>query len=173
MWAFKNETLKQANPHLMIINHINFSIIITYVFFLHFCTWNISFNEEIMRHDGCEQTTIILKPNLYRLGALKISKLVKGQLRGKNPKKSIFFFYKQKQGLYLPDLHFLYSFLLFTMHRAYFFHRFNKNNFPLSFLDMKLPYEPVCPFVCWLVGWSVCHNFKFNIPYSYRSSCFT
>ena len=91
MWAFKNETLKQANPHLMIIDHINFSIIITYVFFLHFCTWNISFNEEIMRHDGCEQTTIILKPNLYRLGALKISKLVKGQLRGKNPKKSIFF----------------------------------------------------------------------------------
>ena len=42
----------------------------------------------------------------------------------------------------------------------------------LCLLEVKLPYEPVCPSVGRSVGLSVFHNFKFNFPCSYRSTCY-
>ena len=44
---------------------------------------------------------------------------------------------------------------------------------PKYSLEVKLPYNPVCPSVGWLNGRSVCHNLKFHFSScSYRSTCF-
>ena len=44
-----------------------------------------------------------------------------------------------------------------------------------TYLEVKLPYDPVCPSVGRSVGWSVCHYFlkvgEVSLSFSYRSTC--
>ena len=43
------------------------------------------------------------------------------------------------------------------------------------YIEVELPFDPSCPSVGWLVGQSVCHNYrkglKVTLPYTCRSTC--